>query len=100
MFRVISKKKFVEFWGKHPESEKTMQEMHHLLRHCNARNFSELKQTFNSVDIVGRRTVFDVHGNKYRVVARVNYDPGRTIHVLGVFTHQEYDKWTKDNRRK
>lgn len=100
MFRVISKKKFIAFWEKNPESESVMQAFYRLLEHCNAKNFSELKHTFNSVDIVGRRTIFDVHGNKYRVVARINYDPRRTIHVLGVFTHREYDKWTKDNRGK
>ena len=100
MFRVIAKKKFVTFWEKYPESENVMEKFYSSLLHCKAKNFSELKQTFNSVDVVGRRTIFDVHGNKYRVVARVNYDPSRIIHVLGVFTHREYDKWTKDNRGK
>lgn len=99
MFRIISKKKFVVFWEKYPSSEKVMQDFHDVLRHLKAENFAQLKQTCNSADMAGKRTIFDVGGNKYRVVTRVNYE-SRIIHVLHVFTHSEYDKWLKDNRGK
>lgn len=57
-------------------------------------------QTFNSADYVGGKyTVFDVGGNKYRVVGVIHYNTQR-IYIHGVFTHEEYDKWTKEIRGK
>lgn len=47
---------------------------------------------FNSVDLVNPYTVFDVGGNKYRVITRVSY-LHQTVHIKYVFTHKEYDKW-------
>ena len=54
-------------------------------------NFAELRTTFSSMDIVGRRTVFDIANNKYRVIARVNYE-SRKVFVLHILTHKNYSK--------
>lgn len=54
-------------------------------------NFSELKRTFNSADHVKPNTIFDVGGNKYRVIARINYEL-QTVAIQHVLTHAEYDK--------
>jgi mRNA interferase HigB len=99
MFHVISKKKFVIFGEKNPEAENVMQVFYTSLKNLKAENFANLKQTFGTVDLVGRRTIFDVGGNKYRVVTRINYE-ARIIHVLHVFTHREYDKWNKEQKGK
>jgi mRNA interferase HigB len=57
-------------------------------------------QTFNSADYVGGKyTVFDVGGNKYRVVGVIHYNPQR-IYIRDVFTRAEYDKWTREIRGK
>ena len=99
MFHVISKKKLAGFWEKNPDSESVMQAFYKALEKLKAENFAELKQTFGKADLAGRRTIFDVGGNKYRVVARVNFE-ARTIHILHVFTHREYDKWNKEEKGK
>lgn len=58
------------------------------------KDFSELKRTFNSADYVsGGKVVFDVGGNKYRIVGLIGYRTQR-IFVLFVGTHAEYDKIT------
>lgn len=54
-------------------------------------NFAEVKQTFNSADYVKPITIFDVGGNKYRVIALVNYEL-QAIAIQHVLTHEEYDK--------
>lgn len=55
-------------------------------------NFSEMKQTFNSVDAVGNdRYVFDIKGNRYRLVAMVFFDI-RTMYIRFIGTHKEYDR--------
>jgi len=46
---------------------------------------------FSHADLVGRRTVFNVHGNNYRLIARVNYLTQR-VFILDILTHSEYSK--------
>ncbi len=48
-----------------------------------------MRQDFRSADVVGRRTVFNIHSNDYRLVARVNYRWQR-VYILKVMTHAEY----------
>jgi mRNA interferase HigB len=57
----------------------------------NAWGFSELKQVYPSADLVGRRTVFNIAGNKFRLIARMNYQSKR-VFVLYILTHAEYDR--------
>ena len=55
-------------------------------------NFNEMRTIFNSVDAVGNdRYVFNIKGNNFRLIALINFR-GRTIYVLFVGTHSEYDK--------
>ncbi|MGB7157979.1 MAG: type II toxin-antitoxin system HigB family toxin [Tepidisphaeraceae bacterium] len=52
---------------------------------------SEVKASFRSASIVGNsRVVFNIAGNKYRLVVRVNY-PYRIMYVRFVGTHRAYD---------
>lgn len=57
-------------------------------------NWSELKQSFGSIDKVGNKTVFDIGGNKYRIIAHVRFDK-QIVYINAVLTHAEYDedKW-------
>ena len=56
----------------------------------------DLRRDFAHADLVGRRTVFNVHGNDYRLIARVNYQTQR-VFILDILTHSEYSKgnWKK-----
>jgi len=60
-------------------------------------NFSDLKQTYGSADLVGNCIVFDVGNNRFRLIARLNYRRG-IIYVLKVMDHREYDRkrWIDD----
>jgi mRNA interferase HigB len=51
---------------------------------------AEMKKVYPSADLVGRRTVFNIAGNKYRLIARMNYETQR-VFVLYILTHAEYD---------
>jgi len=54
--------------------------------------FNEIKQTFNSADFVGNdRYVFNIKGNKYRLVAVIHFDI-RTVYIKFIGTHKEYDR--------
>ena len=54
-------------------------------------NWSELKASFNSVDRVGDLVVFDIGGNKYRLVAYIRFEK-QIVYIKAVLTHREYDK--------
>jgi mRNA-degrading endonuclease HigB of HigAB toxin-antitoxin module len=54
-------------------------------------NFSSLKQTFGSADLVGECVVFDVGNHRYRVIARVSFTKGK-VYIPAVMDHKEYDK--------
>lgn len=51
-----------------------------------------MKLTFNAIDKVGDFYVFDICGNKYRIISAIHFDQQK-LFVRHVFTHKEYDKW-------
>ena len=53
-------------------------------------NFSDIRQTFNHADIHKNLTIFDVGGNKYRIIAKVEFRT-RLLFIKFVLTHKEYD---------
>jgi len=59
-------------------------------------NFASLRSVFPSADQVGDLTVFNIGGNKYRLIASVHFNRDK-IYVRHVLTHLEYDKgeWKK-----
>jgi mRNA interferase HigB len=54
-------------------------------------SFGELEPTFNAVDRVGRFTVFDIGGNKYRLIAAIHYNRGK-VYIRHIMTHRENSK--------
>ena len=97
--RIISKTALVNFYRIHPESRERLEAWYRTCKACNAANFSELKQTFQTADYVPKFTVFDVGGNEFRLVTVIHYDKQR-VFIREVLTHAQYDKWTKLNRAK
>lgn len=95
--RVISKKPLREFWERHPESRSLLEGWFKRAHQVTVASFTELRQTFGSVDYVDGFTIFDVGGNRYRIAAVIHYDKQR-VYVRQVMTHTEYDR--NDWRRK
>jgi mRNA interferase HigB len=54
-------------------------------------SFSELKQAFRSADVYKEQTIFDIGGNKYRLIAGLRYAI-QTVYIQCVLTHEYYDK--------
>jgi len=52
---------------------------------------TEMRTVYRNADLVGRRTIFNIAGNKYRLIARVNYRTQR-VFVLYILTHADYDR--------
>ena len=54
-------------------------------------NFAELRAVFPSADRVGKLTVFNIGGNKVRLIAAIHYNR-KKIYIRAVLTHAEYDE--------
>ena len=91
---VNAKKKLREFWEKYPRAKAALEAWYQAARHAEWESFADVRKTFNTADQVGRFTVFDIGGNKYRLIAVLHFDRGK-LYVRHVLTHAEYDegKW-------
>jgi mRNA interferase HigB len=87
-----------EFWRRHPEAEQVLRQWHSIVEHAQFRDFSHIREFFNTADYVPPYVVFDVGGNNYRVVVIVRYRFGK-VFVRKVMTHREYDAWNKRYRK-
>ena len=99
--RVISKAKLKEFWNQpgHQDAEGPCRAWY---THVNSKtvawqSWADMKAEFAGASIVGNCVVFNIGGNKYRLVTRIFY-PSQKVYVLKVMAHQEYDedKWKKE----
>jgi mRNA interferase HigB len=88
--RVITHARIIEAQLRHPECAKALDYWYRLAKRGEFASFSELKMTFGSADKVGPLYVFDIGGNKLRLVAAVHFNTGK-VFVRGVLTHKEYD---------
>ena len=88
---VISRKRLNEFAEQHPEAKTSLAHWYHLMKRCDFSNFVELRAAFPSADQVGKLTVFNIGGNKVRLIAAIHYNR-RKVYVRSVLTHAEYDE--------
>lgn len=79
------------FVGRYPDSRSSLTAWLQLMNLNDYKHFNHLKQTFGSVDYVKPYTVFDISGNKYRLISLIDYQ-STTVAVKNVLTHVEYDK--------
>jgi len=93
---IISRKALREFWKKHPDSETALLRWYKLVNLTDFRSFSELRNTFPNADLVGNLVVFNIGGNKCRLIASIHFNQAK-VYIRRVLTHQEYDKgaWKK-----
>jgi Uncharacterized protein conserved in bacteria len=93
---VISRKALQQFWAQHPDSETPLVRWFKIMQQTDFQNLSELRTAFPAADKVGDWTVFNIGGNKYRLIASIHFNRGK-VYIRHVLTHQEYDKegWKK-----
>jgi len=91
--QVIARRTLRQFWERHPQAGGPLRVWFALVAKARWRTPADVKKQFGtSVDFVGdNRLIFDLGGNKYRLIAHVSYRFGRVL-VKFVGTHKEYDK--------
>jgi mRNA interferase HigB len=91
--RVIKRAALEHFWLRHPDAKTSLESWFAVVQTASWRTPVEIKRVYANADLVGRRTVFNIAGNKYRLIARVNYQ-AQLVFVLYLLTHAEYDRGT------
>ena len=88
---IISRKKMREFCKHHADAEEPLNHWYNAARSARWGNFADLRTTFGSADQVEKFVVFNVGGNKYRLIVQIYYDDS-VILIRHVLTHEEYDR--------
>jgi mRNA interferase HigB len=91
--RVIARKILRDFWEKptYADAEQPLKSWFKLVEEADWEKPSEVKQALGNSSIVGdNRVVFNIAGNKYRLVAKINY-PYRVVYIRFIGTHRQYD---------
>src|SRR4029079_2139175 len=94
---VISFKRIREFTLTHRDSASGLKAWFTTAKRSRWRSLAELKQFYPTADLVGRYTVFNIKGNKYRLISRIVYR-SQTVFIVAILTHAEYDlgKWKNE----
>lgn len=95
---LIGLPKLTGFWAENPRARKPLETWKSLIEKNAFKHFAHLKQTFRAVDYVPPDTVFDVGGNKYRIIAVVSFQT-QIAAVKDVMTHDEYGSWSKRRKK-
>lgn len=89
---IISRKTLSDYWAKVPETEQALKSWFAEAEKAQWENPAEIKEKYCSASILkNNRVVFNICGNKYRLIVRINYG-SKTVFIRFVGTHAEYDK--------
>ena len=87
----------MKFAADHSDADEPLDRWYKVARKARWQNVAEAKQDYPHVDLVGRCTVLNIHGNRYRLIVKIDYW-GQAIYMKHVLTHAEYgrEKWKDD----
>jgi mRNA interferase HigB len=89
--RIIAKRTLREFWLRHPDARGPLAAWYQEVRHAVWKSPNAVKAQIGSASIIkGCRVVFNVGGNKYRLVVKINYSY-EIVFIRFVGTHRQYD---------
>ncbi len=94
---IISYKRLREFSGQHAGCEEALDNWFKVARKADWSTLDEVQSVFPQAEAVGNFTVFNIKGNKYRLIVSIDYER-QLIYIKYVLTHAEYDKekWKND----
>ncbi|MCA6526852.1 MAG: type II toxin-antitoxin system HigB family toxin [Pseudanabaena sp.] len=96
--RIYSKKTLDEFGKTHADVANVLQGWYRVAKSAKWQNIQDVKQSCSaSADAAGRFTVFNIKGNKYRLIVSIDYER-QIINIKYILTHAEYDsgRWKND----
>lgn len=94
---MISRKKLRDAANTHAELTSPLDAWYKITRRAKWRKLADVRRTWATADIYGDCTIFNVKGNKYRLIAWINYQTQK-VFIRSVLTHADYTKgdWKND----
>jgi mRNA interferase HigB len=96
--RIITKKRLQDFYKQHGDAKGSLLAWYKNTSTATWQNLVELKKAFPAADLVSNFTVFNIGGNKYRLIVYIDYEDG-IVFIRHILTHSLYDKddWKEDD---
>ena len=92
MKNIVSRKKLRSFWRKYPDSEETLKTWYKVAMKAKWKTSNEVKTQYGNASVIGNnRIVFNICGNKYRLIVKFNYEM-QWCWIRFVGSHAAYDK--------
>ncbi|MBN1486575.1 MAG: type II toxin-antitoxin system HigB family toxin [Anaerolineae bacterium] len=88
---IIMRKRIQEFIDEHPDSQPSLSNWYRIVKKTNYSSFNEIRQHFGSADYVAGYVVFNISGNKYRLITMIHFNRHK-VYIRDILTHAEYDK--------
>ncbi len=88
---IITRKRILAFNQKHPNTSNALDAWYRIIKQNEITNFAKLREIFPSADKVDNLTVFNIAGNKIRLIAAIHYNT-QCVYIRHVLTHTEYSK--------
>lgn len=90
--QVIALRMLRDFWRDHPRAEPPLRAWHALVSKADWTSPADIRRMFGAADFVAdNRVIFDIGGDKYRIVAHVAYRHHRVL-IKFVGLHKDYDR--------
>lgn len=88
---VIARERLLEFAGKYPDSAQSLDRWYRIVKHSSYNSFADLRRTFPKADQVGTFIIFNIGGNKHRLITYVVFAAKR-VYIRDFLPHADYDK--------
>jgi mRNA interferase HigB len=90
--RIIGLRPLRDFWEQHADSEAPLRAWYHEVRQADWDSPAAVKARYGNASFIGgNRVVFNIKGNSYRLVVKINY-PVRVVFIRFIGTHAAYDR--------
>lgn len=95
--RVISKRALREFWKSEANAKQPLEDWYRSVKNADWETFADIRETFRHADVFRDCVIFDVGGNKYRLIAKVRYRR-KKVFIRFILRHSDYnrDSWKSD----
>lgn len=95
---IITRKRLREAVEEHPDARSSLESWRRVAQSKRWATLVDVRQDWRTADLVGALTIFNISGNKYRLITYIDYQRGKVFIRGRLLTHAEYDKgeWKHD----
>jgi mRNA interferase HigB len=94
---VITRRTLKQFAERHHAAQKPLDNWYHVATKAHWRTIADVRADYPHADAAGRCTVFNIGGNKYRLITKIRFDR-QVLYIRFILPHGDYDKggWKND----